>query len=402
MPVYKYKAISEKGKILEGYHEAKSDRDVLTMLKNNNYYPMTIEVDKEVNIKISPFLKKVSKKDMAVFCRQFYTMLNAGISVINCLDILEKQIENKMLEEVISSVRDNLQKGMTLSESMKKHNGIFPPLLTNMIEVGETGGTLDIIMQRMAVHYEKENKIENKTKSAFVYPIILSIVAIAVVIFLLVVVMPTFIGMFESSHVALPVPTRVLLTMSNWLTVYWYLFIAIIFIAIIGLAVLVQVPRCRLFYDSLKIRIPIFKKMNINIITSRFTRTMSILLSSGIPLLQAIEVASKVLGNMVVAQRLDIAKEDIRKGISMSNAIKNMEIFPPMVNSMIKVGEESGAIDNILNKTADFYDDEVETSIQRMTTLLEPMLIVIMAIIIGFIVISMAMPMFDMVNTIPM
>lgn len=402
MPVYKYKAISEKGKILEGYHEAKSDRDVLTMLKNNNYYPMTIEVDKEVNIKISPFLKKVSKKDMAVFCRQFYTMLNAGISVINCLDILEKQIENKMLEEAISSVRDNLQKGMTLSESMKKHNGIFPPLLTNMIEVGETGGTLDIIMQRMAVHYEKENKIENKTKSAFVYPIILSIVAIAVVIFLLVVVMPTFIGMFESSHVALPVPTRVLLTMSNWLTVYWYLFIAIIFIAIIGLAVLVQIPRCRLFYDSLKIRIPIFKKMNINIITSRFTRTMSILLSSGIPLLQAIEVASKVLGNMVVAQRLDIAKEDIRKGISMSNAIKNMEIFPPMVNSMIKVGEESGAIDNILNKAADFYDDEVETSIQRMTTLLEPMLIVIMAIIIGFIVISMAMPMFDMVNTIPM
>lgn len=402
MAVYKYKAISKDGKILEGYHEAESDQDVLIMLKNNDYYPMNIEEDSDINIKSIMFAKKVSKKDMAIFCRQFYTMLNAGISVINCLDILEKQTEKKLLKNAISSVYEGVQKGLTLSESMKENHKIFPSLLTNMTKVGETSGTLDIIMERMAIHYEKENRLENKIKSAFTYPIVLSIVAVAVVIFLLIVVMPTFVGMFESSQVALPTPTRVLLSMSNWLTSYWYLFIAIIFAFVIGLKLFGETSRGRLIYDSLKLKIPILKKMNTNIITSRFTRTMSTLLSSGIALLESMEVVSNILGNEVVSNRLEIAKENIREGIPMSRAIENMDIFPPMVESMIKIGEESGAIDDILNKTADFYDDEVETSIERMTTLMEPVLIVLMAVVIGFVVISMAMPMFDMVNTIEM
>lgn len=400
MAIYKYKAISEAGQVQEGYHEASSEEDVLIMLKSSNYYPMFIEEDKGTNIKKDFFSKKVTKKDIAVFCRQFYTMINAGISIINCLDILEKQTENKTLKKSTYNVYEDVQKGMTLSEAMEKHKKVFPPLLINMVEAGEVSGNLDVLMERMAIHYEKENNIENKVKNALVYPIVLSIVAIAVVIFLLTVVMPTFISMFETSGSILPTPTRALLAISNWLSEYWYLFIGIALFIIVGIISFGKTTEGRIFYDTLKIKIPGIKNMNIKIITSRFTRTLSTLLSSGIPLLQGLDVVSKVVGNKVVSNKLNEAKDDIRKGIPMSRTIKDIGLFPPMVDSMIKIGEESGALDDILYKTADFFDEEVEASLQKMTTLLEPILIVFMAVIIGFIVIAMAMPMFDMVNTI--
>ncbi|MCF6460066.1 type II secretion system F family protein [Clostridium sp. Cult3] len=400
MSVYKYKAVSKNGQALEGYYEAKSESDVLNMLKSNNYFPISIEIDEGSEVKEDIFAKKVTKKDIAIFCRQFYTMLDAGISIINCLDILEKQTENKTLKNTIFTVHEDVQKGMTLSEGMGKHEGIFPLLLINMVEAGEVSGNLDRIMERMAIHYEKENKIENKVKNAFVYPVVLSIVAIAVVIFLLTVVMPSFIGMFETSGTMLPGPTRTLLAISDWLTKYWYIFIAIVVLLLFGIISLGKTEEGKSFFDNIKLKTPGIKKINIKIITSRFTRTLSTLLSSGVPLLQALDVVGRVVGNKIVAEKLKIAEEDIRKGIPLSRTIKDMGLFPPMVDSMIKIGEESGALDEILYKTADFYDEEVETSLERMTTMLEPILIIFMAVVIGFIVIAMAMPMFEMVNTI--
>ena len=397
---YKYKAISEKGQIIEGYHQAQSETEVVAMLKNNKYIPMNIEKETAIDIKDTGlFEKKISKKDMAVFCRQFYTMLNAGIGVVEALDILEQQIENKTLKKTIGIVYEDVQKGMALSEAMERHKKIFPSLLINMVEAGEVSGNLDIIMERMAIHFEKEFNIENKVKGALIYPIVLSIVSIVVVIFLLTSVMPTFIGMFESSGTMLPRPTLVLLAISNWLTKYWYLFIGIILTLILGIRLFGKTGEGRRFFDGLKIKLPGIKNMNIKIITSRFTRTLSTLLSSGIPLLQALDVVSRVVENKVVGYEIQLAQEDIRKGVPMSKAVKDIGLFSPMVDSMIKIGEESGALDDILYKTADFYDEEVEASMQKMTTLLEPILIVFMAVVIGFIVISMAMPMFDMVNT---
>lgn len=400
MELYKYKAVSEKGEILEGYHEAQSESDVLIMLKNNNYYPMSVEENNKIDIKKDLFSKKVTKKDISVFCRQFYTMLNAGINIINCLDILEKQIEHKILKKAIFAIYEDVQKGMTLSQGMKKHKSMFPSLLINMVEAGEVSGNLDVLMERMAVHFEKENKIKNKVNNALVYPVVLSIIAIAVVVFLIIVVMPTFIGMFETNGSVLPVSTRMLLTISNWLTNYWYLFILSVVFLLIGAIKFEKTEAGGLIIDNLKITIPGIKNISIKIITSRFTRTLSTLLSSGIPLLQALDVVKNIVGNRIVSNKLETAKEDIKKGISMSKTIKDTGLFPPMVDSMIKIGEESGALDDILYKTADYYDEEVEASIQKMTTLLEPILIVFMSIIIGFIVISMAMPMFDLVNTI--
>ena len=396
---YKYKAVSESGQTIEGYYEAQSEAEVISMLKNNNYFPISVEEEIGTDISRDLFVKKITKKDMAVFCRQFYTMLNAGIGVVQCLDILEKQTENRTLRKSIGIVFEDVQKGMTLSEAMRRHEKVFPTLLINMVEAGEVSGNLDVIMERMAIHFEKEFNIENKVKNALIYPITLSIVAIAVVAFLLTSVMPTFISMFESSDSLLPGPTRALLAFSNWLTHYWYLFIGIIIILIFGIMAIGKSEEGRRFFDNLKIKIPGIKNMNIKIITSRFTRTLSTLLSSGIPLLQALDVVSRVVGNNVVEDQIQLAQEDIRKGVPMSRTVRDMKIFPPMVDSMISIGEESGALDDILYKTADFYDEEVEASMEKMTTLLEPILIVFMAVVIGFIVIAMVMPMFDMINT---
>lgn len=398
--IYKYKAVSEKGEIIEGFFEGNDESDVLAMLKGNNYLPVTVEKDVGAEAQIDIFSKKIKKKDLAVFCRQFYTMLDAGIGIVKCIEILEKQSENKTLVKALGTLGENVQKGFTLSEGMKKHPKVFPSLLLNMVEAGEVSGNLDTIMERMAVHFEKENKLENKIKSALIYPIALAVVSIAVVIFLLVAVMPTFIGMFESSGQALPGPTQALLTISNWLTEFWYLFIAIVVGVVIGFITFKRTPTGRNFLDTLKIKIPIIKDTNVKIITARFTRTLSTLMTSGIPLLQAIDVVGRVVGNKVVHDRLEVASENVRKGVSLSRAVYEVGVFPPMVDSMIKIGEESGSLDDILYKTADFYDDEVEVALQRMTSLMEPVMLVVMAIVIGFIVIAMAMPMFDMVNTI--
>ncbi len=398
--IYKYKAVSQTGEIIEGFFEGNDESDVLAMLKGNNYLPVTVEKDIGAEAKVDILSKKVKKKDLAVFCRQFYTMLDAGIGIVKCLEILEKQSENKTLIKALGGLHEDVQKGFTLSEGMKKHTKVFPPLLINMVEAGEVSGNLDTIMERMAVHFEKENKLEQKIKSALIYPIALAFVSIAVVIFLLVAVMPTFVSMFEGSGQALPGPTQVLLALSNWLTEFWYIFIVIVFGLFIGFATFKQTPEGKKLFDSLKIKIPIIKTTNVKIITARFTRTMSTLMASGIPLIQSIEVVGKVVGNKIIQDRLVVAVEDIRKGVSLSRAIQEIQIFPPMVDSMIKIGEESGALDDILYKTADFYDDEVELALQRMTTLMEPVMLVVMAVVIGFIVIAMALPMFDVVNTI--
>lgn len=401
---YKYRAVSNNGEITEGIFEGESEEEVLSMLKSNAYIPILIEEIENKPIKnIMAIGCKVKNKDIAIFCRQFYTMINAGLGIVNCLHILEKQTENKILKTAIRQVGEDVQKGMIFSEAMKKHEKVFPKLLISMIEAGEASGTLDIIMSRMATYYEKEAKIENKIKGALTYPIILMFVSIAVIIFLLTVIMPAFISMFESSgDVILPGPTRILLNISNTMKSYWYIYLMIILAIVLWVKFYSRTRLGRLFFDTIKIKFPIFKNINIKIITSRFTRTFSILLSSGISLIQSLELASRVIGNMVVVEGLKKATDDIRKGVPLSSTIKKIGVFPPMVDSMIKVGEESGCLDEVLLKTADFYDEEVKVSLQKITTLIEPVLIVVMAFIIGFIVISMAMPMLDIIDTIEM
>ncbi|WP_202710852.1 type II secretion system F family protein [Sporosalibacterium faouarense] len=401
MPNYKYTALDKLGKKVDKTYSANSREEVLNMLRQNGYYPVNIEIDsKAKDIKKFSLPSKVKTKDIAIFCRQFYAMLNAGVPIINCLEILRNQTENKKLKKTVGEVYEDVQKGMTFSESLKNHRNVFPDLLIHMVEAGEVSGNLDIIMDRMASHFEKENKINNKIKSAMTYPIILGIVAVIVVIFLLTVVMPTFIGMFEGSGVPLPLPTRILLSISDFLKGYWYLVLIITIGLFYILTKYMQTDKGKYAMDRFKFRIPVLSSTTKKVVTSRFTRTMSTLLASGVSLIEALDIVSRVVGNKIVSDGLQQSKEDVRKGINLAEPIGNIGIFPPMVVSMIKIGEESGALDDILDKTANFYDEEVETAMQRLTTLLEPIMIVFMAVIIGFIVIAMMLPMFDMVNTI--
>lgn len=397
---YKYRAIAKNGKTIEGVFEASNENEVIAMIKGNNYLPLQVERDVGAEAKFELFAQKVKKKDLAIFCRQFYTMLDAGLGIVKCLDIMILQTENKTLKKAVSDVTEDVQKGLTLSEAMKKHQLIFPTILVNMIEAGEVSGNLDSIMERMATHFEKENKLDKKVKGSMIYPSALIVVSVAVVIFMLVFVMPTFTGMFVGSGVPLPWPTQFLLNLSDSIKSYWYIYAGIVGLLVFGITTYKRTEEGRRFFDKMKLRIPVVKDTTKKIITSRFTRTLSTLMDSGIPLIRSMEVVSKVVNNLPVQDEINDSIEQIRKGVPLSRSIKDIGVFPPMVDSMIKIGEESGALDDILLKTADFYDEEVEAALHKMTTLIEPVLIVGMAVVIGFIVIAMYLPMFDMMQTI--
>jgi len=272
--------------------------------------------------------------------------------------------------------------------------------MINMVESGEMTGNLDNVMDRLAIHYEKDAKINSRIKGAMIYPIALSVVAITVVIFLITVILPTFIGMFEGSGVPLPLPTRILLGISNFIREYWYIVIAGIGTLTYLVKRYISSESGRYRYDSLKFKLPVIKSSMDKIVTARFTRTLGSLLRSGIPLIDALEIAGSVTGNVVIEEKLNYIATEVEKGETLGVALKRTPTFGPMVVSMIQIGEESGSLDEMLDKSADFYEQELEDAIDRMLKLMEPLLIVFMAVIIGFIVIAMMMPMFGMFETI--
>ncbi|SFH47627.1 type IV pilus assembly protein PilC [Tindallia magadiensis] len=400
MPQFRYESISPSGEVLSGKETADSREEIIRKLREQQQYPTTVEEITEKDIRDIQFTTRVNIKYIAVFCRQFYTMQNAGVTIVNALDIMRQQMPHKRFRKIISEVYEDVQKGFTFSEALSKHPKTFPELMTYMVAAGEVSGNLDVVMLRMATHYEKEYKINSKIKSAMVYPMILSIVAIAVVVFLLTVVMPTFIGMFEGSGVPLPTPTRILLAISSFLQSSWYIVAGILLVLFVLFRYIASKAAGKRSIDAFKFYVPVFRDLTTKVAAARFTRTLSTLLNSGIPLLQALESVAGAVGNKVVADGIMAAREDIRKGIALSIPIRKLRLFPPMVHNMIKIGEESGTLDEILEKTANIFDEEVETEIQRLLTFVEPMMILIMGLVIGFIVISMVLPMFDMMQTI--
>lgn len=400
---YTYKAVSGTGQIEEGTYTSTSKEDVVRMLREKNLRPMKIAEQKTLSKEVSEltiFKPRVKLKDLTIFCKQFQTMLNAGMALTNCLEVLMDQTDNKTLKEVVSDLYSQVQKGSMLSEAMKKHKKIFPPLLINMVEAGEMTGTLDDVLTRMAEHFEKENKIQSKIKGAMTYPMILSVLSILIVTFLLVFIMPTFVGMFTSSGVELPGPTRLLMNMSDALQSYWYLFLLVIGGIVFGIKSFAGTEEGKRALDQLKFKIPIVKGAIAKIVTARFTRTLSTLLASGISIIPALEASANVTNNKVVIDGMNSVVEDIRKGIALAPLFNRMGVFPPMMVSMVSIGEESGSLDSMLAKTADFYDQELEQAIQQLTSMIEPLMIVVMALVVGFIVISMMLPIFDMVKTI--
>lgn len=400
MPVYKYKVINNEGKKIEGNFTANSQNEVLAMIRENNYYAVSIEEARSAKKNFSLSFGKVKLKELAIFCRQFYTMLNAGSTITNTIDVLRKQGNNEKLKKSLDDIMERVQKGQALSESMGEHKDVFPEMLVSMIAAGEISGNLDGIMQRMAVHYEKENKIAGKIKGALAYPIVLMVMSLAVVNFLLVFVMPTFVGMFEGSGTELPQLTKVVISISEFVQAHILLLLIVILIIIVGISYVKKSPKVGEQMDALKFKIPVVGDTTSKIITSRFTRTMSTMLYSGISIVQCVEASAKVLENDLVAKKILKGRENLIKGSSLSEVIENIKEFPLMLSAMIKIGEESGSLDDILEKTADFYDNEVEEAIQKVTTMIEPIMILIMGVLVGTIVIAMVLPMFDMFNAV--
>ena len=396
MAKFKYRAMGSEGNKITGDYEAASKDEVIAMITSNGYYPLMVQqIEESTKIEFNLFAK-VTTKDIAIFCRQLYTMLDAGVSINKALNIMSGQIENKLLKEAVKDIEERVKKGEMLSEAMKKHQEIFPKLLIAMVQSGEISGNLDTMMLRMSNHYEKENKINNKIKSAMIYPAVLSLVALAAIMFIMLYVMPTFIEMFESEGIDLPVTTKILLGMSGFLSNNILIILLACTAMVIAFTFYKKTEHGIYTLSSLKLKLPIIGQLNKKIIVSRFTRTLSTLTASGVSLIQAIPVVGEVLGNKIAEDALLKIKEEVVKGSGLSGPIRECGIFPEMLSSMVTIGEETGQLDDILNKTADFYDEEVEQAIVTTTSLLEPILIVVMGIVIGFIVISVMLPMFDM------
>ena len=400
MANFKYKAINSEGQRIEGSQSADSESQVREMLLSNQYYPLSIEKENSKNKISFSFNRKVKLKDIAIFCRQFYVMLDSGLSIGKALNILIEQGEKPKVREALIGVNGDLKRGETLANSMRKRKDVFPNLLTSMIDAGERSGNLDIILKRMSEYYEKETKIRGKIKSAMIYPIVLGVVAIIAITFILTFVMPTFVQMFEENNVDLPTSTKMVLGTSKMLGKYGIIIFLILVTAIILLGKYLKSEEGQYKLSIINLKIPVIKKLTQKIIVSRFTRTMGIVSSSGMSLVTSLEIVASVVGNKIAEKELLKVKEKVLKGEGLGDSIMKIKIFPPMLASMVKVGEEAGSLDSILDKTADFYDDELEREIQTATALIEPAMIVVMGIIIGFLLISILTPMFKMYNSI--
>lgn len=392
MKKFKYRAMKNDGTKTSGEYEANSREDVMEMITSNGYYPLKVEeVIESATINIR---RKIKVKEISIFCRQMYTMLDAGVPLINALNLMSTQVTNKHLVEIVKVLEEDVRKGEMLSNSMRKFPEAFPTLLTSMVESGEASGNLDEMFLRMSTHFEKENKINNKVKAAMIYPIILAIVGVAALAVVMIFVMPTFVSLFDSSGTELPFATRLLIGISDFMANHFIIVLAILVAIIAGIIIFSKTESGIYFFAKLKITFPLIKDLNRKMIVSRFTRTLSTLLASGVSLVESLPIVSAVLNNVIAEDEVLRIRERVVKGEGLSTPIEECELFPPMLSSMVRIGEESGALDDMLNKTADFYDEEVEQAIQTLTSMLEPIMIIIMGLVIGFMVIALMLPLY--------
>ncbi|MEK6646649.1 MAG: type II secretion system F family protein [Candidatus Firestonebacteria bacterium] len=404
MPVYHYKAKNPQGAIVNGTLEVANEHELVTKLRAQQLVVVSSKIQKK-GFPLLGFLKKkpkASTKDLSVFSRQFATMINAGLPVLQSLNIIVEQLENPGLKQVIAKIRDDIAGGSTLSDSFAKHPTIFNPLYVYMIKAGESAGILDAILERLSGYLEKADALKRKVKSAMVYPAVVSSIAIAVVFFLLVGVIPTFKDVFSSFGAELPLPTKILLGISEFLTpsksnaIFYLIFIGLVISGFIALSRFRKTKKGGLMWDGLMLKMPVFGMLLRKVAIARFARTLGTLIKSGVPILEALEIVARTAGNMVIEEAVMKARNSIREGENISTPLKASGIFPPMVSQMISVGEETGAIDEMLIKSADFYDDEVDTAVVGLTAMIEPLLMAFMGATIGAIVVAMFMPMFEL------
>lgn len=399
MPGFSYVAVDKRGKEKRGSLEAETRERALEQLKAEGLIPVSVReqgaLNKEIDFSIG---KKVKPRDLSVFCRQFVSITQAGVPMKEALQMLSEQTENKWLKRAISEVLLNVEKGNTLADSMRSQPDIFPPMLVNMVEAGEQSGSLEMAFSRMAVHFEKEAKLKATIKKATIYPIILVIAAIGVIAVMLLFVIPIFIDMFADLDIEMPAITMFVMNSSKWMTSHWYVVLAMIVGVVVAYKLIYRTTQGRLTIDRIKMKMPLFGKLTVKTACSQFARTMSTLLMSGISTIDALETTSKIVNNIHYTNAMLKAREEVMKGIPLSEPLEASGIFPPMVYHMTGIGEETGNVEEMLEKMADYYDEEVEMTTQSVLAAMEPIIILFMALIIGTLVIAVISPIASMYN----
>jgi len=406
MPKYIFKAKTSTGMIVSDIVEATSQAEVIEKLRNLKYFVIEVKEQKESFLKTIlsniPFLKKkVKSAELTIFSRQLATLVSSGVQLVQGLSILEEQFESPTFRKIIRSVRLDIEAGVSISEAMSKYPDVFSELYIGMVHAGEIGGILDQVLDRLATYLESTEALKSKIKSAMMYPIIVSIVAVGAAIIMLTVVVPRFAELFAEMGAKLPAPTQMLVNLSNFLKKWIWLFV------LIGIAIVIVFRRTyktnykfALKVDSTLLKLPVFGDVVRKTAVGRFSRTLSTLIHAGVPILQALETVAKTAGNKLIEKTIVEAREAIREGERIAEPLKKSGVFPPMVIQMIAVGEETGALDAMLSKIADFYDREVSDAVDGLAGMIEPLIIVFLAVVVGGMVVAMYLPMFEITSKI--
>jgi len=411
MPSFAYQAKDASGKSVNGVIEAENERVLRAKLREMNYYvtgitqKQTVGLNADVGTMFGGIVGKfkgVSEQALVVFARQFATMINAGLAMVRCLDVLGIQTEDAQLKPVIVQVRREVEGGSTLASALGKFPRVFSPLFVNMVRAGELGGILDEVLNRLAGFLEKDFNLKKKVKSAMTYPMVILVMAVAIVIFLVTFILPTFVSLFTGMNMKLPLPTKILITFTEGARNPIAIGITIVVIIIVTILFKrwTSTQAGRYQFDKFKLKLPVFGMLIRKVAISRFCRTLGALLQSGVPIMQALEIVGKASGNEVIAETVGKVRESVREGESIAVPLNLSGLFPPLVTQLVAVGEETGNLDGMLSKIADFYDVEVEYMLASLTSLLEPILILAMGFVVGFIVISVFLPLYQIIGNI--
>ena len=395
MPVFLWQAETKKGESRKGEIDAADEAAVRGQLRRQGYKTITVKKKpKDIFENIAFFQPKITEKDVVVFCRIFATMINAGLPLIQCLDLLGKQEQNKTFAKVIGGIKGDIEGGSTLTDALRKYPAIFDELFVNLVAAGESGGILDVILQRLSGYMEKAMKLKGQVKGAMSYPIIVLVIATLIVAGLLIFVVPTFQKMFEGMGGALPGPTQFLVNVSQAAQDYWFHAIVGVFAFRFALKKYYATEKGTLVLDGLILKAPIFGPLLKKVAVAKFSRTLSTMMQSGVPIIEGLGIVSKTAGNKIIEIALMNTRKSISEGKTIAEPLAETDVFPSMVVQMIAVGEATGALDTMLAKIADFYDDEVDAAVAALTGMLEPLMMMILGPIVGFILIAMYLPIF--------
>jgi type IV pilus assembly protein PilC len=397
MPVFTYRGTNRAGATVTGERQADNKAQLTAALRREQINVSKLsEKGKEFNI--PTFGTGVDAKELAVFTRQFSVMIDAGLPLVQCLEILAGQQDNKTFQKILNSVRGSVEGGATLSASMKQHEKVFDALYYNMVEAGETGGILDTILQRLSTYIEKNVKLKRAVKSAMIYPVSVLGIAAGVITLLLWKVVPVFVSLFNGLGVDLPLPTRIVIGLSNFVgSIYGFMVLVFFVAAGVATKFWYGTPQGRFTIDALLLKAPVVGMVLRKIAVARFTRTLGTLISSGVPILEGLDITARTSGNAVVERAISQTRKAVEAGRSLVDPLKETEVFPGMVTQMIGVGEQTGAMDAMLQKIADFYEDEVDAAVKDMLTAIEPIMIVFLGVVVGGVVISMYLPLFSLI-----